>query len=65
VTEKPLYFTYDLEHVDELENHLLLLNVSNKSKIAVYVHLHPFPDNTYHHYPLGNVSKKELAVLFK
>ena len=47
IAEKPLYFTYDLSHVDELENHLLLLNVSNRTKLEVYVHLHPFPDRTY------------------
>lgn len=65
VTDKPLYFTYNLEHVEELENHLLLLNVSNRTKLQVYVHVHPFPDSTYHHYPLGNVPKSALAVLFK
>mmetsp|Transcript_39918 Transcript_39918/g.52235 ORF Transcript_39918/g.52235 Transcript_39918/m.52235 type:complete len:133 (-) Transcript_39918:44-442(-) len=65
ITDKPLYFTYSLAHVDELENHLVLLNVSNRKKLQVYVHLHAFPDRTYHQYPLGNAPKEALAALFK
>ena len=65
INKTPLYFTYSLAQVEALENHLLLLNVSNRTRLQVYVHLHPFPDHTYHHYPLGDVPDKALKALFK
>ena len=54
-----------MEHVDDIEDHLFLLNVSNRKRLQVYLHLHDFPDETYFQYPLGDVPKYSLAVLFK
>jgi len=63
--EAPLTFTYDLANIEELENTLLLLNVSNRKRLQVYVHNHTFPDRNNHYYPLGDVGKKALQELFK
>ena len=65
IGDDALFFTYSVESVEELENHLLLLNVSNRTKLQVYVHLHPFPDEKNHHYPLGDVPDYALKALFK
>ena len=64
IGEEPLFFSYSLESLAEPENQLLLLNVSNRTKLQVYLHLHPFPDETSHHYPLGDVPQKALKDLF-
>jgi len=57
----PVFFRYSVAHVEELENHLLLLNVSNKSKIQIYLHIQEFPDETTHYYPLGDVPRDALS----
>ena len=54
-----------MSHIEELENHLLLLNISNKSRLQVYLHIHPFPDEINHHYPLGDLPFNVLKELFK
>ena len=64
VGEKPLFFSYSLEELKDPEDYLLLLNVSNRTKLQVYVHFHSFPDQTSHYYPLGDVPESVLKALF-
>lgn len=65
VGDAPVFFKYTLENIDEWETDLVLLNLSNRSKLQVYVGSSPFPDETKHEYPLGDVPRKVLKALFK
>ena len=64
ITDAPLFFSYSIEEEKDPEDHLLLLNVSNRTKLQVYVHLHGLPDEYNHYYPLGDVPQHVLKKLF-
>ena len=64
ISDQPHFFTYSIAHIEDFERHLLLLNVSNRSKLQVYLHYYPFPDLTNHYYPLGDVPNQALHNFF-
>ena len=33
IGDAPMFFTYSVESIEDIENHLLLLNVSNRTKL--------------------------------
>ena len=66
VGETPLYFQYSVAEIgDDLENQLLLLNISKRTNLQVYVHIHEWPDENNHLYPLGDVPENVLKTFFK
>ena len=65
IADTPLFFSYSLEHLgDSIQNQLLLLNVSTRTKLQIYVHFKPFPDKSSHYYPLGDLADETLEALF-
>ena len=65
IADTPLFFSYSLEHLgDSIQHQLLLLNVSTRTKLQIYVHFKPFPDKSSHYYPLGDLAHETLEALF-
>ena len=66
VNESPLFFSFKIAHIADLENNLILLNVSNRCQLQIYLDRKTaFPDSENHFFSLGDVSETVLEKLFK
>lgn len=62
-----LFFKYVIQDTSDLENMLLLLNVSNRKHLQIYVHKNSYPSDifTEHEYALGDVPEHVLRAMFQ
>jgi hypothetical protein len=62
-----LFFKYVIQDTSDLENMLLLLNVSNRKHLQVYVHKNSYPSDlfTEHEYALGDIPEHVLRAMFQ
>ena len=65
--EEPLFFKHAIEDTSDLEELLVLLNVSERKKLQVFLHTKPYPSAKTHEHELclGDVPDELLANLFK
>ena len=63
VTDK-LFFKYFIEDVSDLDNILLLLNLSNKKDLQVYINLVEYPsiERNQHVFVIGDIPKPILMA---
>ena len=52
-----LFFKYQIQDTTDLENLLLLLNISNRKHLQVYIHKNSYPSQTVleHEYAIGDI----------
>ena len=57
-----VFFKYTIEDLSDLENLLLLLNVSNKTDLQIYMHGNRYPSAKHdeHLYAIGDLPKPLL-----
>lgn len=51
------FFKFEISDTSDLENHLLLLNVSRKNNLRVFIHKKSYPSQLFneHEYALGDL----------
>mmetsp|Transcript_36906 Transcript_36906/g.48500 ORF Transcript_36906/g.48500 Transcript_36906/m.48500 type:complete len:224 (+) Transcript_36906:560-1231(+) len=62
-----IFFKYTIEDKSDLENLLLLLNISKKKDLEIYVHSQAYPTSEFneHGYALGDVPEFVIRSIFK
>ena len=62
-----LYFKYTIEDTSDLENMLLLLNVSNRKDLQIYIHSRSYPSDLFgeHEYALGDIPEHVIRAMFQ
>ena len=62
-----LYFKYTIEDTSDLENMLLLLNVSNRKDLQIYIHSRTYPSDLFgeHEYALGDIPEHVIRAMFQ
>ena len=62
-----LFFKYNIENTHDLENMLLLLNVSKKKDLQIYMHSRSYPSDHFneHEYALGDIPEHVIRAMFK
>ena len=60
------YFQYTIKKSDDLDDLLILINLSQKSKLQAFLHWTQYPSvkRGEHDYALGAVEPKQVADLF-
>ena len=61
-----LYFKYTIEDTSDLENMLLLLNVSKRKDLQIYMHSRSYPSDLFneHEYALGDIPEHVIRAMF-
>ena len=62
-----LFFKYTIENKADLENMLLLLNVSKRNDLQVYIHKNSYPSDLFneHDYALGDIPEHVLRAMYQ
>ena len=62
-----LFFKYTIENTADLENMLLLLNISKKEDLQVYIHKNSYPSDLFneHDYALGDIPEHVLRAMYQ
>ena len=62
-----IYFKYTIEDISDLEQMLLLLNISKRKDLQVYVHRAAYPSHVFndHEYALGDIPEHALRAIYK
>ena len=62
-----VFFKYTIEDTSDLEQMLLLLNVSKKKDLQVYMHCKSYPSDLFneHDYALGDIPEHVLRHMFQ
>ena len=61
-----LFFKYTIEDTTDLENMLLLLNVSKRKDLQIYIHSRSYPSDLFreHEYALGDIPEHVIRAMF-
>ena len=61
-----MFFKYTIANTSDLENLLLLINVSNRKHLQVYIHKNSYPSEQFseHEYALGDIPEHVLRAMF-
>ena len=62
-----LFFKYTIDEKTDLEDKLLLLNVSNREDLQIYINSHSYPSSKKNEfeYALGDLPERVLKSMFK
>lgn len=62
-----VYFKYTIEDTSDLEQMQLLLNISKRKDVQVYIHRAAYPSHIFndHEYALGNIKPHTLMAIHK
>lgn len=62
-----LFFKYTIEDTSDLENMLLLLNVSKRKDLQIYIHSRCYPSDLFreHEYALGDIPEHVIRAMFQ
>ncbi len=62
-----IFFKYTISDTSDLENMLLLLNISKRKDLQVYIHKNSYPSEVFqeHEYALGDIPEHVLRAIFR
>ena len=65
--EDSAFFKYEIQNNADLENLLLLFNVSKRKDLAIYIHSQSYPtsDLFEHGYAIGEIPEFVIRAIFK
>ena len=62
-----IFFKYSIQDTSDLENLLLLLNVSQRQNLQIYIHKNSYPSQDFseHEYAVGDIPEHVLRAIFR